>query len=537
MTIKSKRKENDGIDLALQQAILQALLQAAIQICGGSFPRLELSRMVNSSVSFLSAKDKKPHNVEIRMAIRIFHQKLKYERQTMKNAKGNIGSLSNPLDSGLGINMKRVELVSDFGLSRSVSSPLDIARLIDSVMSLDWNVQVNSSGIIFLVTQIRAMQLRKSGKLPCPSCPKWCNGEKGLWWHQQQVHGMDHCIAVEKAMAECTSFSVVPYVPNKITCDERNLPPTHLEVNSSSNFNIEDKSVFESCRTGNLQELQRFILGNRQVDVNAMFDAKGATMLHWAAGYGKLNVVKFLVDQCKCDVLIGQRGTRSFAGRTALHWAARKGHVDVVRFLVETSTPELLNATTNDGTTAFAWACWQGHLDVMKYLKEKGCCVHSKNSFGCNAVLWCAQGCGNLESMKFLSAIDGMDMTLVNTNGHGSLHKAAQRGQDDVVKWLVHHENNLRKFQFSWIGPDSDDCCPSDLAGMEGYYNLAEELVAIEKKLLETLYQQKKPCILDWWKKNQKRKCKFSSHVWEPGGGVRRFYSVLDQLLMQPNND
>mmetsp|Transcript_25266 Transcript_25266/g.37307 ORF Transcript_25266/g.37307 Transcript_25266/m.37307 type:complete len:350 (-) Transcript_25266:13-1062(-) len=344
---------------------------------------------------------------------------------------------------------------------------------------------------------------------------------------------MDHSLAVETAMAECTSFSLVPYNHNKTTCDADSFSTAELEVHSSSNSIRTDDSVFEFCRNGSLKELQIFIQANDEVDLNTMCDDKGATLLHWAAGYGQLKIVKFLLEQCHCDVLIGQRGPRSFDGRTALHWAARKGHIDVVRFLVQTSPPQLLDATTKDGTTAFAWACWQGHLEVMKYLENKGCCVHSKNSFGCNAVLWCAQGssqgCSNLEAIKFLSQIDGMDMTLVNANGHGSLHKAAQRGQDDVVKWLVHDENNLRMFQFSWIGPDSDDCCPSDLAGMEGYHDLALYLVGIEKKLIETFYQQMKPCVLEWLKKNQNKKCKFSSNVWEPGGGVRRFYSVLDK--------
>ena len=163
----------------------------------------------------------------------------------------------------------------------------------------------------------------------------------------------------------------------------------------------------------------------------------------------------------------------------------------------------------------------------MKYLKDHDCDVHKANSFGCNAVLWCAQGDGNrLESMKWLSSV-GCQMFVTNSNGHGALHKAAQRGREDLVDWLVIH---LEPVSFAWIGPDAEGCCPSDLAGMEGYDDLATKLADHEAALARILHDQASSEIPDWFALCADD-AKFASNVWEPWGGTRRLRKSLLQTL------
>ena len=85
----------------------------------------------------------------------------------------------------------------------------------------------------------------------------------------------------------------------------------------------------------------------------------------WAAGFGHLDIVRYLIEESRCRPNQPQQGKRSFSGRTALHWAARNGHLSVVTYLV-CECKVNLEAATIDGTTAFCWACWQGHLPIMK---------------------------------------------------------------------------------------------------------------------------------------------------------------------------
>lgn len=483
------------MDGAMKEKVIGAITDAAHQVCGNSYATEEIRNLVLSSVSFPNKNDDldgKPHDVEIRIALSLFHHARKRKRRDSHS----------------------IELISDFGLARAVHSPIDVADLFCQALNQHWDVRVDYSGILCLVTEERSRSLRASGRLPCPRCVKWCKGEKGLWWHQQLKHGIGHSEATEHASTERTTLALIPYTPAELI-----RAPVGESI-KMPRFGKSEDDVFGFAREGNLEALQALILAG--ADVSDAWDSKGALPLHWAAGSGHCSVVRYLVRHCNCNPNVGQRGKRSFSGRTALHWAARNGHLDVVKYLVEDCKVNL-DAVTADGTSAFGWACWQGHLEIMKYLKRRGCDVHKTNSFGCNAVLWCAQGEGNrLESMQWLLSI-GCRMCVTNTNGHGALHKAAQRGRDDLVDWLVHH---LKPMSFSWIGPDTEGCCPSDLAGMEGHVDLATKLAEHETALARILYNQPSTEIPEWITLSADD-FKFASNVWESWGGTRRLQKAL----------
>lgn len=161
-------------------------------------------------------------------------------------------------------------------------------------------------------------------------------------------------------------------------------------------------------------------------------------------------------------------------------------------------------------------------------------------------MLWCAQGDGIPETMEWLHSI-GVSLCDTNSNGHGALHKAAQRRRGDLCEWLctsVYEKLKYKKGKsgcaryFNLIGPDSDGCCPSDLAGMEGDDKLALFLAEKEQQLANLWYAHLvtteigvdlRRCdrLPAWF---QKEVC-LSSHgasrkedfdTWEPWGGVRR---------------
>lgn len=261
-------------------------------------------------------------------------------------------------------------------------------------------------------------------------------------------------------------------------------------------------------------------------------DKKGASPLMWAAGGGHLNVVRYLIEDCGCNPNQSQRGKRSFSGRTPLHWGARNGHLDVVKYLIQECEVDI-EAATIDGTTAFCWASWQGHAPIMAFLSDQGADAHTINQFGCNGVLWAAQGKGDTTIMEWLQE-KGCEMTKVNNNGHGVLHKAAQRGQQSMCNWFFQtwiKDKVDRSTALKLVGPDTEGYCPSDLAGMEGDIDLARGLATMEMDLIQNLPIDESINIPTWLTATHEgismRVSEKDLYTWGRFGGQRRMRSKL----------
>ena len=236
----------------------------------------------------------------------------------------------------------------------------------------------------------------------------------------------------------------------------------------------------DAARRGDARALRALLLEGKW-DPRAARDRNGAGALLWSAGAGHLACVRVLCEEAPAggvpldpnDPATHQAGRRAYRGRTALHWAARNGRADVVRYLVLEKNADV-DARTHEGTTAFGWAVWRGRLEVARWLAEEGRCAFAAvNTFGCNAAMWCAQGAeedrderdaasgggGEANAAAAAAAAEkdassdeadfpptaayvaslGVSFRLINANGHGVVHKAAQRGRRDMCAFLLGH--------------------------------------------------------------------------------------------------
>lgn len=492
----------------------------------------------------------KPHDVEVKAALSFFHyfrhkhQHPRGKQQQERSVQSNTETHCNDDDHAREYNPTTccLEIISDLGLVRSIQHPVDLASLlVEDLEYILWQERVgdneqyresegcgfvyeikhDASGIICIVTPRRNAFLRSNliNRFPCPhrQCTKWVKGEKGLWWHQTREHGKVYSEAVSVARDGCKDgnpLAMVVYVGPEHTATNGNIdsPKSSLEKNNNNDEDDEYKDAkdsvdcyFQTIVDGNISEFMSCVkdLMDKKINVATYLDKNGASALHWAAGCGHLDMVQYLVTECNVPPDQPQKGKRSFRNRTPLHWAARNGHLNVVRYLVEDCGRIKhchgvdLDAVTSDGTTAFCWACWQGHEEVMKYLYSKGANTSKLNSYGCNAVLWSAQSnSSGLNSLKWLHEI-GSDMKVVNSNGHGMLHKSAQRGKEEVCRWILEEylatEGDCQS-KLQQIGPDAEGFCPSDLAGVEGFEFLAQWLTMQEGKIaLDAFYNRTCP--------------------------------------------
>ena len=155
-----------------------------------------------------------------------------------------------------------------------------------------------------------------------------------------------------------------------------------------------------------------------------------------------------------------------------MHWAARNGRTEVCAWL-HFAHGVSVDDPTSDGTTPFHLAVWRGHVDTCRWLVDAARADWTTtNAFGCNAIQWAAQS-GDVAMCAYLKRL-GLDLTLLNYNGHSALHKAAVKGKAEVCAWLLSDGGLDGRHMLA----DGDGNTPQEMARLEGHDALARWLRA-----------------------------------------------------------
>ncbi|KAI5119908.1 hypothetical protein M0805_003712 [Coniferiporia weirii] len=124
----------------------------------------------------------------------------------------------------------------------------------------------------------------------------------------------------------------------------------------SGDLGLLKKLVDDATSTG---EFEAFTL------VNDASPRTGLTVVHAAASRGRMNALKWLIEDCG-----GIPDLEDKEGETALHKAALNGRLQVISYLVGAGAE--VNARDGDGWTALHNACSKGYLDIVRWLCETG---------------------------------------------------------------------------------------------------------------------------------------------------------------------
>ena len=176
-------------------------------------------------------------------------------------------------------------------------------------------------------------------------------------------------------------------------------------------------------------------MGENPLDENE----DGFTLLHFASMHGRLDILKYLVEDEKC-----------VPPPTTLHIAAEGEQFHVVRYLVEECQ---LDPTALDSfnRSPLCYACMNGEIEMARYLvacmsecmKMDDIMFHSEVLSGIiydapqmDNSLSCACLGGHLSAVKFLIEECKCNPNLVY-NGLAPLHIAAAKGFLSIVKYLL----------------------------------------------------------------------------------------------------
>ena len=164
--------------------------------------------------------------------------------------------------------------------------------------------------------------------------------------------------------------------------------------------------------------------------------SNGSTLLLLACRYGHVDVVEYLIKECKAD--IEQRGTITLYSETIedvtpLWCAAASGSLPVVVLLVRHGAN--VNSTTKTNSTPLRAACFDGHLHVVMYLLDHGADLEIANRHGhTNLMIACYKG--HWKVARYLIK-KGADVNRRSIKGNTALHDSAEYGSILIMKLLL----------------------------------------------------------------------------------------------------
>ncbi|XP_058447048.1 poly [ADP-ribose] polymerase tankyrase [Malaya genurostris] len=264
---------------------------------------------------------------------------------------------------------------------------------------------------------------------------------------------------------------------NVTISNTRSMLAVNLEAAAMANDPLRD--LFEACKTGDLVKVKKLITSQT---VNARDTAgRKSTPLHFAAGYGRRDVVEFLLTNG------ASIQARDDGGLHPLHNACSFGHADVVRLLLEAGANP--NTRDNWNYTPLHEAASKGKVDVCIALLQHGADPNIRNSEN-KIPLDLADSCtrpvltGEYRKDELLEAArSGSEerllelLTPLNVNCHASdgrkstpLHLAAGYNRIRVVQILLQHGADVH-------AKDKGGLVPLHNACSYGHFEVTELLI------------------------------------------------------------
>ncbi|XP_077773640.1 protein TANC2 isoform X3 [Podarcis muralis] len=180
-----------------------------------------------------------------------------------------------------------------------------------------------------------------------------------------------------------------------------------------------------------------------RAQINSFDSLWGETALTAAAGRGKLDVCRLLLEQGAAVAQPNRRGV------VPLFSAVRQGHWQIVDLLLTHGAD--VNMADKQGRTPLMMAASEGHLGTVEFLLAQGSSISLMDKEGLTALSWaCLKG--HLSVVRALVE-NGAATDHADKNGRTPLDLAAFYGDAEVVQFLVDHGAMIEHVDYSGMRP------------------------------------------------------------------------------------
>lgn len=182
-----------------------------------------------------------------------------------------------------------------------------------------------------------------------------------------------------------------------------------------------------SARAGNMWELKQHFAWGANPNAKTLWYRD--TPLHFAAAYGRVAAVKFLLEK-GADVNLGDEGSA-----IPLHYAAGHGHTEVMKILLDHGSD-----VTEKGTgcgTPLQWAARNGQTKAAELLLARGANVNQQGTSERTALIDAASH-EHVDMVKLLLS-RGADPNIRAAYGRTALYEAAGNNNVEIGRILLAH--------------------------------------------------------------------------------------------------
>jgi len=160
---------------------------------------------------------------------------------------------------------------------------------------------------------------------------------------------------LEAAMKHCENEELMLKVSQKMGGVPQDLQGTLTKIEEAS------LSVHEAAKNGDLKAVQEYMNKGQPLDAQ---DHKGITPLGYAIGANKIAVVKLLLDNRANAYAVDS------TGNSGLHYAAGYGRKELLEYLLKTGVT--VNLSNSKGQTPLAVATMNRQTACMQLLQAQG---------------------------------------------------------------------------------------------------------------------------------------------------------------------
>lgn len=194
---------------------------------------------------------------------------------------------------------------------------------------------------------------------------------------------------------------------------------------------ISVETVIETIRCGTLDEVRELKRHSKYADLDYGVDSERNTLLHLACKYGRLDVVRMLINELMADT-----SHCNVHYNTPLHMAALHGSEDVVLALINEFDGDI-KIKGECGRKVLHCACAGGNASLVRSLVHRyKVNVHDRDDLN-NLPYHLAALRGNMEAALVLVNEFGCDINIKDHFGRSMIHHACQGGNVNLIRTLI----------------------------------------------------------------------------------------------------